>query len=71
MLGPVLLRCVLACVFTVTFLRMQNEDRGVVGVGDGRLRVNDKQTQTSLATFFSPWSCYECMEPGKSAPAPG
>ena len=52
MLGPVLLRCVLACVFTVTFLRMQNEDRGVVGVGDGRLRVNDKQTQTSLATFF-------------------
>jgi len=51
-LGPVLLRCVLGCVSTVTFLRMQNEDRGVVGVGDGRLSVNDKQTETSFATFL-------------------
>ena len=33
------LRCVLGCVFTVTFLRMQNEGRGGVGGGDGRLTV--------------------------------
>ena len=46
------LRCVLGCVFTVTFLRMQNEDRAGVGVGHGRLRVNNPTA--NFVGYFSP-----------------